>query len=371
MAKKKRKPKSSAKKEAKSTQASAASRSGGLERALPPHSEEPAAFESRALSLDSSDVAEMYGVEKGLIDALDELEQSLGLNAIADDTPRSLAMAPDGRVGMSNILGYGIGLKVSNDTTQPIPCMKVYVANKVHPGEVDEGAIPAEIGGYPTDVEEIAPPIAYGRSRCGGGCSPAGFSLYGTIGAICVRDNKPLILSNNHVLAATNRAGVGTYINSSPGREYLGRLERVVALGQNNIVDAALAWTDETKYTSPHHRFYSMNPEPIEARIGTNVKKDGATTNFTFGMVKARIRRLTGVKYDIGFINFEDVIVVQGLFGGYFSQPGDSGSLIVDYDHSRPTALLFAGGGNQTYGIPIQTVIRVLGIERFIGGDEE
>ena len=44
-----------------------------------------------------------------------------------------------------------------------------------------------------------------------------------------------------------------------------------------------------------------------------------------------------------------------------FSQPGDSGSLIVD-DSRHPVALLFAGDGRYTLGNPINDVLAAFGL---------
>lgn len=43
--------------------------------------------------------------------------------------------------------------------------------------------------------------------------------------------------------------------------------------------------------------------------------------------------------------------------------PEDSGSLIVDGVTKRPVALLFAGGGNTTFGNPIEPVLSRFQVE--------
>ena len=97
----------------------------------------------------------MVGVEPSLIEALNELEETLGLSELGSDTPRSFAMSEDNQVDESNILGYGVGLKISNGLLTPIHCVKIYVANKVHEDSIAAGQMPKEVNGHPTDVEQI------------------------------------------------------------------------------------------------------------------------------------------------------------------------------------------------------------------------
>ncbi len=62
------------------------------------------------------------------------------------------------------------------------------------------------------------------------------------------------------------------------------------------------------------------------------------------------------VRFGQQLADFEDQIAIQGV-NDLFSQGGDSGSLIVDAMTRRPVALLFAGGGNQTFASPIDRVL--------------
>ena len=75
----------------------------------------------------------------------------------------------------------------------------------------------------------------------------------------------------------------------------------------------------------------------------------------------------SSVNYKGGTVRafFTDQIRIQG-FNGSFSQPGDSGSLIVEDGSNKPTALLFAGNGQTTLATPIQTVMSALNIDRFV-----
>jgi hypothetical protein len=72
------------------------------------------------------------------------------------------------------------------------------------------------------------------------------------------------------------------------------------------------------------------------------------------------------VGYRVGNSNlsawFEDQVAVQGVGAAPFSQPGDSGSLIVDAVTLEPVALLFAGGSTLTFANPIDAVLQYYGV---------
>jgi hypothetical protein len=92
------------------------------------------------------------------------------------------------------------------------------------------------------------------------------------------------------------------------------------------------------------------------------VRKCGRTTQYTRGIItdtNATVRVGYG---QAGSATFEDQILVQGLDELPFSEPGDSGALIVEETLSRPTALLFAGGRRFTIGSRIGEVLAVLNV---------
>jgi hypothetical protein len=214
------------------------------------------------------------------------------------------------------------------------------------------------------------------------------------MGALCVVDETAdgeflaCILSNNHVSASSN---LGKSIDdpsdagednsdvivhpgqADPGPYHqIARLYRYVPLdfgGGGNTVDASLSYA-VPNLVSAKHRFdvendFTIEPEPIEAVLGMNVKKIGRTTGFTTGVV-TDVSGETTVGYGPGqFAHFVNQIAIQGD-AGPFSLAGDSGSLVVDGDTNRPTGLLFSGGGNITYANPIMEVMSALTISRFL-----
>ena len=97
-----------------------------------------------------------------------------------------------------------------------------------------------------------------------------------------------------------------------------------------------------------------LNPTISRAAVGGYYRKVGRTT----GLTHARCTAIN-VTARIGYGDFEAIFIEQDLFEdveGSFSAPGDSGSTIVCDCNGGPSSLLFAGGGNQTLGNPIQLV---------------
>lgn len=205
----------------------------------------------------------------------------------------------------------------------------------------------------------------------------------GTLGAIVYRrgDPRPMILSNNHVLAnSTNgndgRARLGDPI-LQPGpadggteRDRIATLADFVPLRRNpaahptddedetpsNLMDVALA--------------FPASPDLIEAAIldiGTvagitapqvkqQVRKSGRTTGLTTGTVNV-IHTTVTVHYGPGeTVSFSDQVMATAM-----SKPGDSGSLVLDMEN-RAIGLLFAGSPTATIFSPIEAVANRLGL---------
>lgn len=178
----------------------------------------------------------------------------------------------------------------------------------------------------------------------------------GTLGAI-VRHRKslkPVVLSNNHVLANEDRARIGDIVVQpgiyDGGRlavDAAGRLLDFVALKSvHNLVDAAVATLDGELSFDPLElrglgRLAGLRQTPVEP--GDRVAKVGRTTGVTHGVVTAIEVDDIVVGYERGNLSFDRQIEIEGVGDHAFSAGGDSGSLIVDSD-MRACGLLFAGG---------------------------
>jgi len=215
----------------------------------------------------------------------------------------------------------------------------------------------------------------------------------GTLGCLAIdnKDDKVVILSNNHVLANCNDAKVGDLI-LQPGpydirRNYpdkpiddfnIGHLKRFVEikwsttcpfrkvyfkiLGKidwENKVDCAIA----SLYVDAIPELFSTDKAPCgvnaDSHVGDKVFKDGRTTCFTDG-------RIIDLHWS-GYVNYGDkraYFVDQIAISrdqGPFSQGGDSGSLIIDEDY-RAVGLLFAGSTTVTVANKIKNVLEALDI---------
>ena len=237
---------------------------------------------------------------------------------------------------------------------------------------------------------------------------PPGYSIghvdvtAGTLGAWVRTENGDVVaLSNNHVLANSNKGLIGDMIvqpgrADDPGLQPFGTLYdfvpvifqdkkklagawwklwkgianvgarlvgcdyRLVVIRQSqNLVDAALCEPDDPAYvdaTFPFGEVVGMKP----LVLGDPVMKVGRTTEMTFGTVEG-INAAISVQYGSQIAEFEDQVIIRGVDGVGFSAGGDSGSAIVT-DHALG-GLLFAGGNGITVANRIEYVQTLLGIE--------
>lgn len=290
-----------------------------------------------------------------------------------------------------NVVGVGLGPKVTRGEPTRRKCVRFYVERKVAPGAIPrEFLLPPAIRGVPTDVVEtgrfvaLDVPIAQRRLRpAKGGCSVgfqftgsrAGFVMAGTFGAL-VADaaGKRHILSNNHVLANENALPPGSPIfqpglldGGDPSADQIARLSKFVKIRVSpaaNHVDAAIA-----ELLSPSLAVRTIlprvgrlsSPAPISAAVGMAVHKHGRTTGYRRGQV-IDVAADVNVGYDFGTARFIDQIVVVGEAGTAFSDSGDSGSLIVDRGTRRATGLLFAGSATHTIANHVAEALTALGV---------
>ena len=218
-----------------------------------------------------------------------------------------------------------------------------------------------------------------------------------TIGCFGIdQDGVVGILSNNHVLAATNTGRI-TDVILQPGRRDGGRsgnpahevakLKTFVLIDfdptMSNLVDCAFAVLDQNQvceasrvgHTIPGATSWSIGAIDELVMERMPVRKVGRTTRYTEGVVEAievdniRVQMVSGARPK--FAMFNKQIAISGMKGA-FSKGGDSGSLICAEDGS-PIALLFAGtdgggprGGGITYGNPIRTVLDALALEIYV-----
>lgn len=280
--------------------------------------------------------------------------------------------------GFENIVGIGVGEKMSNGHFTDQMSVIVYVMVKASAEKVDPNAcVPKQIKGVTTDVVEVGEvsALAYrGRYRPAlGGVSIGHYKITaGTLGCLVQKNNKVYILSNNHVIANSNLAAIddpilqpGPADGGRLGRDEIGRLSEFVRIrtdGSTNFVDAAIARSTPPIVRPNNIAFGKISNIPASCGLNMIVKKAGRTTQITKGYISdcnATFRVSYGSQ---GIALFRNQIVVRGLNGGNFSLGGDSGSLILTDRTNQPVALLFAGGTGITIANPIDVVLSALGV---------
>ncbi|MFD2090180.1 chymotrypsin family serine protease [Blastococcus deserti] len=203
----------------------------------------------------------------------------------------------------------------------------------------------------------------------------------GTLGGFVRGGTGLAVLSNNHVLAASNAAAVGDAVLQPGPADGGGPGDRVATLaafdrlepGRPNLVDAAVAPLDAGVAADPGNLpggpLLSSVPESLDIDAEEAVEKIGRTTGHTVGRISAVEVDGVAVQYDDALYRFDDQIEIGGRTGA-FSAGGDSGSVIWRSRDRAPIALLFAGsetggaaGTGVTFANPLATVLRVLGVE--------
>lgn len=319
-----------------------------------------------------------------------------------------------------NVIGMGVGQRTREGITTDELVVKVYVSRKLPKDQLSkEDLIPPILEfdnkKIKTDVEEADMPEAQlftlrSRPLIGGssiGPVAAGTGT-GTLGVcITLDDNRTYILSNNHVLANTNRLRVGAAITQpSIGDGGTARDDTVatlfaappidfgtttitlpppfgrITIPNRNLVDCALARVNNNFNAANREIHWIGYPTPgtlqaisvsfpfFNIAFPSNVCKMGRTSEFTVGKIVDAAHD-TFVDYSAMFGNaprtnlafFEDQIRVDGGTRA-FSQQGDSGSLVLDADSLRPVGLLFAGTNRFSFCNHINNVMRALNIPR-------
>lgn len=319
---------------------------------------------------------------------------------VAQEGIDAVALAADAFATGGNLVGVGVGSTTPTlgsalefSAAPPgAPALNVYLVEPMEDWRVRE-VLATEFGAEATEevpiqrvvTGEIAAQAHTFRMRpAPGGVSTGHFRVTaGTLGCLArgrdgEREERLLVLSNNHVLADSNAGSFGEAI-LQPGtadggvrpQDQIAALERFVPIdfsGQPNLVDCATGWADpdlvrrEIVYLRQGQpSFFRLDPNTATCREQMPVAKSGRTTQLTSGVItdcSATIR----VRYGARTALFRDQIAVRGLEGD-FSRPGDSGSVVFTRDDRRsPVGLLFAGGTARTFANKIDHVLQALDI---------
>jgi hypothetical protein len=312
-----------------------------------------------------------------------------------------------------NVIATGIGYKVTGGKRTDRLSIVCSVVKKVSAASLRAtDLVPQEVEGVPTDVVATGPVSVFqdrtGRERP----APGGISIAhervsaGTLGCLVKKAGEIYILSNNHVIANSNDAEQGDAIlqpgtadGGDPDEDAIAALSDFVPIyfeesgggsggfcrtaevvtsvlnkvaslfgrrsrfsyyrtqQQSNRVDAAIARPINDELVTPEILEIGEPGGIVEGNLGMDVMKSGRTTGLTTGTIQ-QIDVSVRVNFGPGRVAlFEDQ-----LMAGDMSQPGDSGSVVLD-DQKRMVGLLFAGGVGTTLINRIQNVVMELELD--------
>jgi hypothetical protein len=351
-----------------------------------------AGLEALSLEAEQQSVLAEAGVSSDLLALRDAVEATL---LPASGQFEALSAAPS----TQGILGVGIGLPDPDSIAFGVggpgePTLTLFTESALPReallAQVAQSAGTRALSSVPVQQVPVGAVDAYSH-RARHRPAPGGVSVghvavtAGTLGSRAIGltapwNNRHLILSNNHVLANSNAAGVNDSI-IQPGAFDGGRhpgdqiavLARWVPIsfgGAANFVDAAFGWAWHDRIRGEQYylsggsaAYYRTGTAPLAASLGLIVGKSGRTTALTQGRV-TQIGVSVNVNYGGGRVAlFRNQIAIQSVNASPFSAGGDSGSLIWHWATGvRPVALLFAGGGGTTFANPIGTVLAALNI---------
>lgn len=211
-----------------------------------------------------------------------------------------------------NLVGVGIGEKVTARRRTGELCVKVLVAKKFPDTSISRGErIPARISGLPTDVEGVGYPRKFqipqrqrhrpvlGGVSVGLDLNAVNFRFAGTLGVVVSKSQDPdtlFALSNNHVLADENRVNNGAGVVQPGTLDRMGSGNRVGTLAgyaalkfdnRRNWMDAAIAAFQNG--TAVNREILQIGAPTGSGKPTLNllVRKSGRTTGLTEGIVRA------------------------------------------------------------------------------------
>jgi hypothetical protein len=324
---------------------------------------------------------------------------------------------------LSNVHAIGAGVRQKGGKYDPNEVvLKMFVFDKVRPEDL--GAVfETQYANVPVDVEHLPVQVVRARGRrtqtppvgvevglagaesaiaavapkqrerrrpvTGGiSISPIDAQYVGTVGCFLQRRRvdglDTFALSNNHVLADTNRLPRGTPIVQpgpeqqpvTPRADVFATLSGAIPIRFPaspdtpvvNRFDAAIARVTDMTLIQTGTMFGGVKYDPssvVPPVPGMRVVKAGRTTGVTRGIITAT--NTDGVQVNYGsrqlprIAVFDDTIeIVSQQPGTPFSLPGDSGSVILEEATGHPVALLFAGDGVHTTACELGRLCRRL-----------
>ncbi|HBP6570047.1 TPA: hypothetical protein NI607_006477 [Pseudomonas aeruginosa] len=233
-----------------------------------------------------------------------------------------------------------------------------------------------------------------GRIACGSSVTSSQVFDAGTLGFLArLADGRLVGFSNNHVTGECNHTPPGMHIlspspldatPSSPPPLAIGSHFALVPLHSGDPNQISLQETDAAIFliTEPDcvssmqgNGFYDTPAETIPLHAGLRVKKVGRTTGLRVGTVLGEMVVPFFIPYKSSkfqsIVYFSGVWAVEGDGGNTFSEGGDSGSLVVTADGTKAVGVVFAGGGNVSYILPIDKILDLFTMTLVSGHNSE
>lgn len=310
-----------------------------------------------------------------------------------------------------NVVAVGKGFRVTagvKTKERAIVCSVVKKEPSIYLKKKD--LIPKEVEGEMTDVIETGEIKALKSRTDKWRPAPGGVSIghedisAGTLGCLVEKGGEVYILSNNHVLADSNKASFGDSIlqpgkhdggtwrdriatlsdfvpiefegaPSPPGGCKIGRaivkmlnfsastarrgsrVQLISTQQADNLVDAAIALPIDDGDVEKTILDIGLPTGFGEGVLGMPIQKSGRTTGWTVGEI-LQVDVAVTVSYGEG----KTALFVDQFLAGAMSAGGDSGSAVLDMDNYI-IGLLFAGSDKSTIINPIQYVIDLLNLE--------
>lgn len=290
--------------------------------------------------------------------------------------------------------GANAGLYTSPNAIPPNPQLTITATSQADPAQSGNSVCTLTAGGPGVNQATQNPPIKLGTSGGNIHDTSGNFCCSGTLGSLVTRGGSFFILSNNHVLAKSDKGVIGDAIsqpglvdtNCSPGQtvatlSQFSKLESTLLSGGNPPLysapaDAALAQIASGKVDTSGAILQLgalsnglAQPAAPASTVGTPavgmaVAKSGRTTGLTCSSISATNLTVqvdyenscgaTGTAFTVQYDKQIDIL------SSTFSAAGDSGSLIVDAQTAEAVGLLYAGSPSDTVANPIQDVLGAL-----------
>lgn len=298
--------------------------------------------------------------------------------------PRGAAENLRGVMRTRNVVGVGIAEKVSGRRRTGDLALVFYVKRKMPLKRLSAAEmVPPTVHAVlspdrpvPTDVVaigELRPQILKTRDPVQPGNSIGHVKVTaGTFGAVVKKSGKLCALSNSHVLANSGRGAKGDTIiypgavdGGVPSADKVGTLADFVKFasgaGFDNRVDCAIAELNAAALAKLDKTIRELGIKPsgmVKPKRDMEVEKVGRTSGHTTGrIVDINFRTRLNYGVGVGLVGFLDQVLCTR-----YTDPGDSGALVLQKGTNKAVGLHFAGSSGGSVFNPIADVLASLGV---------